>query len=160
MGRKGGGEMDGEPSCMIQKAALRGADERWRRQGHLCRLRSWSAAGCAAPVRRIVGPLSKGRHPTVRHMTHEGRMAPRAGAYLWRRGPLFGFCGGGSEALSPPLADASPAEVVSLGGCSDQSAYAGEGWPPIYQAVGVAPFAADRAYSKTWSDRNWVLAGK
>ena len=81
MGRKGGGEMDGEPCYMVQEAALNGAGEQSRGQGHVRGLRSWSVAGCAVPVRRIVGPLSHRRHPTARHMAHEGRMALRAGAY-------------------------------------------------------------------------------
>ena len=36
-------------------------------------------------------------------MTHEGRMAPRAGAYHALTPAPWGFCGGGSEAFSPPL---------------------------------------------------------
>ena len=64
IGRKGGGEIDGEPCLYVQEAALSAAGEQSRRQGHVCGLRSWNVAECAVLVRHVVGPLSKGRHPT------------------------------------------------------------------------------------------------
>ena len=116
--------------------------------------------GCAVRRQHDMGPLADGRHPSKRHTAHEGRMALHAEAYHASSLSLLIVEDRSEQGDSAPLSAAAPAEVVSLGGCSDQSAHAGEGCTIVFRRPSVLrPLPVEQGCSHLVRDQGTQVSG-